>query len=110
MWRSRLILFAGYPSAYLDGKARIALNPGAANSWFKAVRRDPMVSFAPYIFLSGEETDKLLETLDKMGECDINAVLSTIPVAERGTVHRTLAWLTKLNVLRIVSARKRAGG
>jgi glycosyltransferase involved in cell wall biosynthesis len=103
-------LFAGYPSAYLDGKARIALNPGAATSWFKVIRQDPMVSFAPYIFLSGEETDKLLARLDELGECDINTVLQAVPAGQRGLVHRTLAWLAKLNVLRIVSARKRDGG
>jgi len=27
--------------------------------------------------------------------------------AEHGVAHRTLAWLTKLNVIRVVSARKR---
>ncbi|MBT4425618.1 MAG: glycosyltransferase family 4 protein [Rhodospirillaceae bacterium] len=103
-------LFAGYPTAYLDGKARIALNPGAAQNWFKTIRKDPMVSFASYMFLSDDETDKLLERLDEMGECDINAVLAASPPESQGLVHRTLAWLTKLNVLRIVSARKRTGG
>ena len=103
-------VFAGYPSAYLDGQARIALNPGAAQNWFKKIRQDPMVSFAPYIFLSGDDTDKLLEKLDEIGECDINTVLEASASAQRGVVHRTLAWLTKLNVIRIVSARKRADG
>ena len=102
-------LFASYPTAYLDGKARIALNPGAASNWFKTIRKDPMVSFAPYMFLSDDETDKLLEKLADMGECDINAVLESTPAESQSLVHRTLAWLTKLNVLRIVSARKRAG-
>ena len=103
-------MFAGYPTAYLDGKARIALNPGAAQNWFKTIRKDPMVSFASYMFLSDDETDKLLERLDEMGECDINAVLAASPPESQGLGHRTLAWLTKLNVLRIVSARKRTGG
>ena len=69
-----------------------------------------MVSFASYMFLSDEETDKLLEKLGEMGECDIDAVLAASPPEQHSLVHRTLAWLTKLNVLRIVSARKRSGG
>jgi hypothetical protein len=103
-------VFAGYPSAYLDGQARIALNPGAAQNWFKKIRQDPMVSFAPYIFLSDDDMDRPLEKLDEIGECDINTVLEASASAQRGVVHRTLAWLTKLNVIRIVSARKRADG
>ena len=103
-------LFAGYPTALLDGKARIALNPGGAAKWFKAIRQSPMVSFAPYLFLPPEETDKLLSKLGEMGECEIDAVLKHAPAESRGLAHRTLAWLTKLNVLRIVSARKRSEG
>ena len=103
-------LFAGYPTALLDGKARIALNPGAAGSWFKAIRQNPIVSFAPYLFLPGEETDNLLSKLSEMGESEIDAVLNLVPAESRGLAHRTLAWLTKLNVIRVVSARKRVVG
>ena len=103
-------LFAGYPTALLDGKARIALNPGAAGTWFKAIRQNPIVSFAPYLFLSGEETDKLLSQLGELGECEIDTLLNRAPAESRGLAHRTVAWLTKLNVIRVVSARKRAGG
>jgi len=103
-------LFAGYPTALLDGKARIVLNPGAAGTWFKAIRQNPIVSFAPYLFLSGEETDKLLSQLGELGECEIDTLLNRAPAESRGLAHRTVAWLTKLNVIRAVSARKRAGG
>jgi glycosyltransferase involved in cell wall biosynthesis len=103
-------LFAGYPTALLDGKARIALNPGAAGTWFKAIRQNPIVSFAPYLFLSGEETDKLLSQLGELGECEIDALLNQMPAESRGLAHRTVAWLTKLNVIRVVSARRRADG
>ncbi len=103
-------LFAGYPTAVLDGKARIALNPGAAGSWFKAIRRNPIVSFAPYLFLPGEETDNLLAKIGEAGESEVDAVLKLVPEESRGLAHRTLAWLTKLNVVRVVSARKRTGG
>jgi len=103
-------LFSGYPTAVLDGKARIALNPGAAGSWFKAIRQNPIVSFAPYLFLPGEDTDKLLSELSDMGESEVDAVLQRVPAESRGLAHRTVAWLTKLNVIRVVSARKRDGG
>ena len=102
-------LFAGYPTAVLDGMARIALNPGAAGAWFKSIRQNPIVSFAPYLFLSGEETDALLSKLGEMGESEVNEALKQVPAESRGVAHRTLAWLTKLTVVRVVSARKRAG-
>ena len=103
-------MVAGYPTALLDGKARIALNPGVVGTWFEAIRRNPIVSFAPYLFLSGEETDKLLSELGESGECEIDALLNRVPAESGGLAHRTVACLTKLNVIRVVSARKRAGG
>ena len=103
-------IFAGYPTALLDGKSRIALNPGAAGTWFKSIRQNPIVAFAPYLFLPDEETDNLLSKLGEMGESEVDAVLNLVPAESRGLAHRTLAWLTKLNVIRVVSARKRASG
>ena len=62
------------------------------------------------MFLPGEETDNLLSKLSEMGESEIDAVLNLVPAESRALAHRTLAWLTKLNVIRVVSARKRVGG
>ena len=45
-----------------------------------------------------------------MGESEVDAVLQRVPAESRGLAHRTVAWLTKLNVIRVVSARKRDGG
>ena len=89
---------------------RIAINPGAVGTWFKAIRQNSVVSFAPYPFLSGEEIDKLLSKLGGLGECEIEALLNRVPGESRGFAHRTATWLTKLNVIRVVSARKRADG
>ncbi len=80
--------FAGYPTALLDGKASIALNPGAFEIWFKTIRHNPIVSFAPYLFLSDENTDKLLSEL---GECEIDTLLNHVPAESRGLAHRTVA-------------------
>jgi starch synthase len=104
------IVFAGYPTAMLDGQSRIALNPGAAGAWFKAIRQNPLVSFAPYLFLPGEEIDTFLQKLAEKGECGVGDALELVPAESRPAAHRTLAWLTKLNVIRVVSARKRGGG
>ena len=84
--------FAGYPTALLDGKASIALNPGAFEIWFKTIRHNPIVSFAPYLFLSDEilsdeNTDKLLSEL---GECEIDTLLNHVPAESRGLAHRTV--------------------
>ena len=79
--------FAGYPTALLDGKASISLNPGAFEIWFKMIRHNPIVSFAPYLFLSHENTDKLLSEL---GECEIDTLLNHVPAESRGLAHRTV--------------------
>ena len=103
-------MVVGYPTALLDGKARIAFNPGAVGTWFKTIRQISIVSFVPYLFLSGEEIDKLQSKLRGWGECEIEALLNPIPGESRGLAHPTATWLTKLNVIRVVSTRKRADG
>ena len=50
-----------------------------------------MVSSVSHIFLSGDDTDKLLEKLDEIGECNINTMLKVSAPAQRGVVSRTLA-------------------
>ncbi len=67
-------------------------------------------SVLAYLFLPGEETDNLLAKIGEAGESEVDAVLKLVPEESRGLAHRTLAWLTKLNVVRVVSARKRTGG
>jgi len=50
-----------------------------------------MVSFASHIFLSGDDTDKLLENLGEIGERNINIMLEVSAPAQRGVVRRALA-------------------
>lgn len=101
-------VFAHYPSGVLDARAVIALVPGAAERWFKIVRSSPIVSFAPYLFLDEAETDGLLAEIGAQPSVNISAVLESRPPASRTRTHRTIAWLIKLNVLRVLTT-PRAG-
>ena len=99
-------LFAGYPTAVLEGKRRITFNPGAAGARYKSIRQNLIVSFLPNPFLPAGEVDALLSKLGEARESDVNDLLQHVSAGRCGVAHRTLAGFTKLNLTLVVSARK----
>ena len=96
--------FAHYPSAVLDARATVALVPGAGAQWFSIARASPIVSFAPYLLLGEAETDELLAEIGAQQSVSVGTLLGRRPQATRLRTHRTIAWLIKLNVVRVLAA------
>ncbi len=94
-------LFAGYPTTRLGTEATIRLVAGRAGRWFTTIRDDPIVSFAPYLFLPPKECEALLSRLEELGACSLETLLQPLPAARRALAQRTVAWLAKLNIVQV---------
>jgi hypothetical protein len=97
--------FAGYATRTLTPETQLALPPEglqAAQARLAACRPLAMVDFARYVLPSQEELDQVLQGLAS-GPRPAGQLVKVVGQARQAAVFRALAWLLKINVLRVVA-------
>jgi glycosyltransferase involved in cell wall biosynthesis len=107
-WPARMdpfAAFAGYATRTLTPETQLTLPPEglqAAQARLAACRPLAMVDFARYVLPSQEELDQVLQGLAS-GPRPAGQLVKVVGQARQAAVFRALAWLLKINVLRVVA-------
>ena len=97
-------LFAGYPSHVLGPDDRIALAPGAGAGKLAVFLAEPTTNLAAGLFAPRAECEQLVSTLAETGPRSVGDILSPLDPANSVVMQRTLVWLAKTGVVRILFA------
>lgn len=99
-------LFAHYPTTRLEDevllKATNAECVARAATYFNL----PMTNFAEFLLLSREETIVLLRELAERGPTAVGELMNRAAPDRRPALQRTLGWLIKCDLLRVVPQRE----
>ena len=106
-WPARLdpfYAFESYPTQTLKPTSMLALTDQSTNEAVLRVNQYKslaMVNFAKYVLPTDEEIEKVFSTVAN-APCSAQALLEGIDHSRKSFVMRSLAWLLKLGVLRLV--------
>ena len=95
-------LFANYPTSTLTPDTEIALGPAAVNdsSW-TTLSKLRMVAFSRPLLASDQEINALIDRLKK-GKQSVNGLLTHYPIERQAIVFRTISFVIKLGILKVV--------
>lgn len=105
-WPSRMdpfLAFAAYPTRTLQPETVLVLVDGAVPvaRRLQEMRQLGMISFAKVVLPSDAELQEVLRVADG-GPCTAAHLIARLPVERQGFVFRSLVWLVKLGIMRIV--------
>jgi starch synthase len=106
-WPARLdpfLAFASYPTQTLGEEAMLALvdtNAGQAQQRLATYRQLAMVNFAKAVLPTEAEIAQVLQA-SAAGPRPARELVAALPEARRAFVFRSLTWLVKLNLLRVL--------
>jgi glycosyltransferase involved in cell wall biosynthesis len=103
------MLFADYPTARLAPETRLAFAPGVADA-AAALHRLSAIAAMPggaarRDLLPGEDSFRAALALLEAGPATAAALAASLPPARAARLHRALAWLVKVDVLRLAAAQ-----
>ncbi|MSO93793.1 MAG: glycosyltransferase [Rhodospirillales bacterium] len=104
-------LFAAYPTATIGPESSVSAVAGADAGRVRALKRFPMNEFASKTFLDDADIEGILARLHDIGTLSVAALKESVDPERRNLVERTVAWLAKMNVVRLAEpsdARKRS--
>jgi alpha-maltose-1-phosphate synthase len=96
-------LFRSYPSSVLAGQVRVALAPEATLMLIEQYRKLGINRFAQASLPTLAEFEKMLGRMEK-GEVAVNDIVSLFAPQEKARILRGLAWLCKMDLLRMTPA------
>ena len=105
-------LYASYPTETLDGDAVVSI-PEREESWadrLAAVKAQFMNTFAAIVLLAADEQEAILRKLEEEGPLNVYALAELIPTERRYLLSRTVAWLAKMDIVRLQPAKGKSGG
>lgn len=94
-------LFAGYPSHLLREEDQVSIVPGAHHELLAALRNLRINHFANSLYPEAAECCQVLDALGTVPVLSVRDLLADFPAARRPILFRGLAWMMKMNVLRI---------
>jgi glycosyltransferase involved in cell wall biosynthesis/Flp pilus assembly protein TadD len=100
-------LYASYPTETLDGDAVVSI-PERQESWadrLTAVKAQFMNAFAAVVLLTADEQEAILRKLEEEGPLNVYALAELIPTERRYLLSRTVAWLAKMDIVRLQPAK-----
>jgi len=98
-------LFSSYPSNVLQPETMLSLVDSDANQAIvriEALRKLAMVHFAVLIIPSAEESSQILHAVGNSQRKAIDLLIGFPPLRQRHLL-RSLVWLVKMGVLRVIS-------
>lgn len=102
-------LFQGYATETVDGETMVELVP-APKGWeasaierLQRLRVASMNDFAASAMLGDKELAELLDLLERRGRMDVFSLADRLDETLRFRVPRTLAWLAKLGLVRLIA-------
>ena len=101
-------LFAGYPSHVLGPDDRIALAPGAGVAELAVFLDEPITNLAVGLFAPRTDCERLVGALAETGPRRVGEILDSLDSAQSVIMQRTLVWLAKTGLVRILSATEDA--
>ena len=98
-------LFASYPSATPDAATRYALIPGTSRDDLRFKLNRPVTNHSGRYLPNGREIEALYVALSAQETATAAELLQGFPPARRLFLERTLLWLAKYGIIRVMPAK-----
>jgi len=109
-------LFAGYPSHTVDGDTVVVVRDAAEGGGnldlsgrLEQVRAASMNTFAAHTLLDDDNIGRVLSAVENRGACTVLSLAETLEEGVRFRLPRTLAWLAKMGLVKLVPGAEAPG-
>jgi len=109
-------LFAGYPSHAVDGDTVVQVQDAAEGGGnqslsrrLEQIRAASMNTFSAHALLDDDNIGRILNALETRGACTVLSLAETLEEGLRFRLPRTLAWLAKMGLVKLVPGAEASG-